>query len=74
MSFDRNTSEYSSIDDGITVTVPGFGDTNTVERLSTGLITFPYLEKFVEYFVERGYKRGRNIRAAPYDWRLAPGK
>lgn len=73
LSFDRNTSQYSSSDDDITVTVPGFGDTNTVEKLSPGLITFSYFEKFVEYFVKRGYERGKNIRAAPYDWRLAPG-
>eukprot|EP00731_Ephydatia_muelleri_P034178 Em0049g25a len=25
----------------------------------------------VEYFVDRGYQRGKSIRAAPYDWRLA---
>eukprot|EP00731_Ephydatia_muelleri_P033295 Em0027g43a len=24
-----------------------------------------------EYFVDRGYQRGKSIRAAPYDWRLA---
>ena len=73
LSFDRNTSQYSSSDDDIIVTVPGFGDTNTVERLSTGLIPVPYFKEFVEHFVERGYVRGKNIRAAPYDWRLAPG-
>ena len=73
LSFDRNTGQYSSGDDDITVTVTGFGDTSTVEKLSTGVNTVPYFEEFVEYFVERGYKRGKNIRAAPYDWRLAPG-
>ena len=34
----------------------------------------PYLHEAVEYFVDRGYKRGKTIRAAPYDWRLAAGK
>ena len=33
----------------------------------------PYLNNFVDYFVERGYERGKTIRAAPYDWRLAAG-
>ena len=28
----------------------------------------------VEYFVQRGYKADVNIRAAPYDWRLAAGE
>ena len=56
------------------VKVPGFGDTSSVEYLSPGLIdTFEYFHKTVEYFVDRGYKRGETIRAAPYDWRLAAG-
>ena len=73
MSYDRNTGQYSSTSDSITVSVPGFGDTYSVERLSGGLITFPYFDGFVDYFVKRGYERGRSIRAAPYDWRLGPG-
>ena len=40
----------------------------------SGLIPkFPYFNEFVEYFVNREYERGKTIRAAPYDWRLAPG-
>lgn len=53
----------------ITVSVPGFGGTDSVEFL--GFV--PYLETFVSYFVDRGYERGKSIRAAPYDWRLAAG-
>ena len=34
---------------------------------------FLYFHDFVEYFVDRGYERGKTIRAAPYDWRLAAG-
>ena len=56
------------------VTVPGFGNTTTVEKLNqNGLIPIPYFSDFVNHFVERGYERGKDIRAAPYDWRLAPG-
>ena len=55
------------------MSVPGFGDTYSVERRSGGLITFPYFDGFVDYFVRRGYERGKSIRAAPYDWRLGPG-
>ena len=73
LSFNRSTGQYSSSKDSITVSVPGFGDTKTVEQLSGGLNTFPYFQPFVEYFVARGYERGKSIRAAPYDWRLAPG-
>ena len=73
LSYDRNTGQYSSTSDSITVSVPGFGDTYSVERKGNGLFTFPLFDVFVGYFVKRGYERGRSIRAAPYDWRLGPG-
>ena len=58
------------------IKVPGFGDTSSVEYLNPGLLkdTIEYFHDMVEYFVDRGYKRGKTIRAAPYDWRLAAGK
>ena len=74
MNFDRNSGQYSSTDDDILVSAPGFGDTNSVENLGQDVIPIPYFKDMVEYFVRRGYERGKNIRAAPYDWRLAPGK
>ena len=62
------------------MSVPGFGSTDTVEYLNISIIDDPihlesleYLHTFVDYFVQRGYVRGKSIRAAPYDWRLAPG-
>ena len=58
----------------VNIKVPGFGDTSSVEYLNPGLIdTVEYFHDMVEYFVDRGYKRGQTIRAAPYDWRLAAG-
>ena len=45
-----------------------------MEYLNPGLIdTIQYFHKTVDYFIDRGYKRGKTIRAAPYDWRLAAG-
>lgn len=78
MQYDRNTGQYSSSSDLITVEVPGFGETSTVENLSGEFLTsliplLDYFRDFVDYFVARGYERGTSIRAAPYDWRLAPG-
>ena len=74
LEYDRSTDQYSSTSDRISVSVPGFGDTYTVETLSDpGFITLPAYDKFVEYFVKRGYQRGKSIRAAPYDWRVGPG-
>jgi len=59
----------------VQVTAPGFGNTHTVEYMDEilGVRSFEYLNVFVSYFVTRGYVRGINITAAPYDWRLAAG-
>lgn len=73
MAYDSSRDQYSSGDNDITVSVPGFGGTATVEDLGQGVIDVLYFDEFVDYFVNRGYERGKDIRAAPYDWRLAPG-
>jgi lysophospholipase-3 len=71
-----STNMYSD-KQGVTVSVPGFGDTRTVECLCTSNdfceknTSVQYFNKFVDYFVAKGYQRGVDIRAAPYDWRLA---
>nr|WNS50070.1 group XV phospholipase A2-like protein [Halisarca dujardinii] len=62
---------------GVTVKVPGFGKTNTVECvgsfiLCTLLRSLNLMDQMVKFFVRQGYQRGADIRAAPYDWRLAP--
>ncbi len=54
------------------MTVAGFGGTADVEYMGLAQ-TLPYLKTFVEFFVERGYERGKSIRAAPYDWRFSAG-
>ena len=56
------------------VTAPGFGGTKTVEDLGQDFIRFSYFEDLVLYFEQRGYKSGKSIRGAPYDWRLGPGE
>ena len=58
--------------EGVRVEVAGFGGTEAVEYMGLSNM-FPYLTTFVEYFVDRGYIRGKSIRTAPYDWRLAAG-
>ena len=73
MKYDPDTNEFTNKYDGVTIEVPGFGETRTVEYLTTNSKLVPYMKEFVEYFVARGYERGRSIRAAPYDWRLAGG-
>ena len=74
--YDSATNNYSDAA-GVEVRVPGFGETQTVEYQDTDdfdlLPEFPYFIRFVNYFIDRGYERGKTIRAAPYDWRLAAG-
>ena len=78
LQFDETSGVYSDLN-GVNVSVPGFGDTFSVECLADSELicaTIPdlkYFQDFVEYFVARGYRRGVNLRAAPYDWRLAAG-
>ena len=73
LAYDRNSGQYSSVDDDIEVSVPGFGDTVTVEDIGQAFVRIVYFQNLVQYFVDRGYERGKDIQAAPYDWRLAPG-
>ncbi len=57
------------------IIVPDFGGTSAIEYLTTGFLNLiPYFRDMVEYFVKRGYQRGKSIRGAPYDWRLAAGE
>ena len=75
MYYDRFWDQYSDLFYFVvTVNVPGFGDTYTVADLGQNSIRAPYFGPFIRYFVDRGYVRGKSIRAAPYDWRLAPGE
>ena len=79
LRYDQNTNTYSDME-GVNVSVPGFGETNTVECLEDSTILCDTISRlrlyntFVDYFVARGYQRGVTIRAAPYDWRLAASK
>ncbi len=54
---------------GVSVRVPHFGSTKSVDVVSNT----KYFQPFTQYFVEHGYVRGESIRAAPYDFRLGAG-
>lgn len=74
LRFHESTGHYSSISKDVKVKVPGFGGTDTVEQLSqSDVMDIPGFDDFVDYFEDRGYKKGKDIRGAPYDWRRAPG-
>ncbi len=74
LTFEAPRNSYRSVE-GVTVSVPGFGETKTVQWINTNdIISIPYINDFVQYFLKRGYVEGMSIHAAPYDWRLAAGE
>ena len=61
---------------GVITRVPDFGNTSSIEYLDP-VLSHPgqYFAPFVQSLVNTfGYKRGVNMRAAPYDFRYGPGK
>ncbi|XP_064169114.1 phosphatidylcholine-sterol acyltransferase [Anguilla rostrata] len=58
---------------GVDVRVPGFGQTYPVEFLDANRLT-GYFHTMVQHLVNLGYVRNETIRAAPYDWRIAPNQ
>ena len=54
----------------VTVSTANFGSLSSLADFTT---YFPVSEEtnFIEYLVQRGYRIDENLRAAPYDWRLA---
>lgn len=70
--YDAKTKDSYS-PEGVNITVPGFGDTESVEWLDPSHLPFGrYFVDLVDAMVERGYKRGVSVRGAPYDFRKAP--
>ena len=72
LNYSQLTSDYSDAMD-VTVTAANFGSTSSVEFLDVNRLASVFYP-FVQYFVQRGYTRDVNIRAAPYDYRLSTGK
>ena len=73
LNYDSETDRYYD-EEGVKITAASFGHTVAVEFLAVNdIFQLGYLSGFVEYFVQRGYIRGKTIRAATYDWRHAAG-
>merc|ERR1719347_878443 len=74
----NKTTRTSSNVEGVFTRVPGWGDTSSMEYLDPSWSAWVlgdagnYLHDMVEFLVSRGYKRGSNLRGAPYDFRFAP--
>ena len=81
LEYNEATNTYGN-KTGTEIKVSGFGGTCKVEYLASNPVETSctwqlpvgnYFHTFVGYFADRGYQRGKSIRAAPYDWRLAAG-
>lgn len=69
----RTTSD----NEGVTIRIPGFGQSEVVEWLDPGYtksLAGAYFKDVANALVHKGYERGVNIRGAPYDFRKAPSK
>ncbi|CAG9535443.1 unnamed protein product [Cercopithifilaria johnstoni] len=72
--YNKTTNETSSMP-GVLIGVPGFQNTSTMEWLDTSKASEGrYFTDIVEALLPLGYRRGKNIVGAPYDWRKAPNE
>lgn len=76
LTYNESSDSYSNATN-VAIIAPGLGNVTTLEYLDEdrfGFKLFPYFKDFVDYFVTKySYSRGKDLRGAPYDWRLAPG-
>ncbi|XP_055330558.1 phospholipase A2 group XV-like [Paramacrobiotus metropolitanus] len=69
----NNVSRRSENAPGVDVRVYGFGSSLAVEYVSKDLYPYArYFKDVADMLVSQGYERDISIRAAPYDFRLAP--
>ena len=75
LAYNSTTDSYYNTAN-VDVIAPGVGNVTLLDTLDTyeELFTLHHYDKFTNYFVtNHGYERGKDLRGAPYDWRLAPG-
>lgn len=70
-----NVTRTTRDPDGVSIRVPGFSGTETVEWLDPShASTGAYFNDITNTLVSLGYTRNVSIKGAPYDFRKAPSK
>ena len=70
-----NTTRKTSNSPGVDIMVPDFGNTSSVEYVDPSQVSVTgYYNVLVNELVAAGYRRGVDIRGAPYDFRKSPSK
>ncbi|XP_064119790.1 phospholipase A2 group XV-like [Macrobrachium nipponense] len=75
LKYDKQTRTTRNLP-GVQTRVPGFGNTTTLEYLTPDRCQYSsYMSTMIEtVFLPLGYKRGVDLRGAPYDFRKAPNE
>ena len=76
LKYEPTTGEYVN-NRGVETRIPDFGGTSSIEYMDPDTKfseTTDYFYDMVQWFVDKGYTRGKDIVGAPYDWRYSPSK
>ena len=72
LHYNSTTDTYADTK-GVDIRVLDFGNTTGIETLDPNLKSANYFNVFIDFLVMKGYTRGIDLLAAPFDWRLGPG-
>ena len=77
LAYNSTTDSYYNTAN-VDVIAPGVGNVTLLDTIDTYeeffINNLTHYLNFTNYFVTKhGYERGKDLRGAPYDWRLAPG-
>ncbi len=76
LKYEPTTGEYVN-NKGVETRIPDFGGTSSIEYMDPDtkfIEKTDYFHDMIEWFVKKGYTRGKDIVGAPYDWRYSPSK
>nr|XP_039249958.1 phospholipase A2 group XV-like [Styela clava] len=75
MRYDNRTKKVAN-QEGVKTRILDFGKTEDFEYLDSDHYApgSPYFTELVESLIKFGYKRGDDLKGAPYDWRITPSQ